>query len=150
MTYYTRRLLLRALTGSVCWLALPRVALATWPRAAFSANSTEHALQALFDCTNALSGRQVELIIPESAQSGAMIPVTVQTTLHDVTAIGLFVDANPSPLAAAFELGLTTQPVISTRIKMTDSSVVRAVVLAKGELYSAEQHVSVKLGSCAG
>jgi len=88
--------------------------------------------------------------IPDIAENGAVVPVTVSTDLADVESISVVVDNNPTPLAASFDLNPKMVPVVSVRIKMGQSSNVRAIVKAGGNLYSTSKEVKVTIGGCGG
>jgi sulfur-oxidizing protein SoxY len=62
----------------------------------------------------------------------------------------VFVDNNPTPLAASFDLGPKMVPEVAMRIKMGESSNVTAVVKAGGQLYSMSKEVKVTIGGCGG
>ena len=89
-------------------------------------------------------------IVPDIAENGAVVPVTVSTDMADVESISVVVDNNPTPLAASFEMSSRTPPSVSVRIKMGQSSNVQAVVKAGGKLYSTSKEVKVTIGGCGG
>ena len=117
---------------------------------AFAAGSAQDVLQALYGTQRLEPTTRVVLDLPDSAENGAVVPVTVRTDLEGVQSITLIVRKNPSPLAVSFELGEHTDAEISTRIKLTDSSSVLAVVKTRDQLYGIEKSVAVKLGACVG
>ena len=47
---------------------------------------------------------KVTLDVPEIAENGAVVPVSVSTTLPNVTGITILVPENPSALAASYKL----------------------------------------------
>jgi sulfur-oxidizing protein SoxY len=53
-------------------------------------------------------------------------------------------------LAALFNLPPGTEPSISTRVKMAQSSSVYALVKAEGRYYVAAKEIRVTLGGCGG
>jgi len=57
---------------------------------------------------------------------------------------------DPNTLAAVFEIPAGTEPAISTRVKMGQTSNVYAVVKADGKYYAASKEVKVTLGGCGG
>ena len=65
---------------------------------------------------------------PDIADNGAVVAVTVSTSLPNVSSISLFAPGNASPLVASFELGLAAVPLVSTRIRMAKSAELIAVV----------------------
>ena len=146
---FQRRTLIRSLLTAAAVLAVPRWLLAARPDAAFNADNTESAVGSLFDAAVTESD-QVTLKIPDIAENGAVVPVTISTDLADVESISVIVDNNPNPLAALFELSPQSVADVSVRIKMGESSTVRAVVKAGGNLYSASKEVKVTIGGCGG
>jgi sulfur-oxidizing protein SoxY len=144
-----RRALLRSLFTAAAVLAVPRWLFAARPDAAFDAADADTAVSDLFDGPVTESD-QITLKIPDIAENGAVVPVTVSTSLTDVEAISVVVDNNPTPLAALFELSPQSVPEVSVRIKMGESSAVRAVVKAGGKLYSTSKEVKVTIGGCGG
>ena len=83
------------------------------------------------------------------AENGAVVPVSVATTLPGVRSISLVVANNPRPLAAHFELSDEMQAAIACRIKMAETSDLTAVVRTGDGLFSASAVVKVTLGGCA-
>jgi sulfur-oxidizing protein SoxY len=144
-----RRALFRSLFTAAAVLAVPRWLFASRPDAAFDAVDANTAVSDLFDGPVTESD-QITLKIPDIAENGAVVPVTVRTSLTDVEAISVVVDNNPTPLAALFELSPQSVPDVSVRIKMGESSAVRAVVKAGGKLYSTSKEVKVTIGGCGG
>ncbi len=144
-----RRILIRSLLGVGTILSLPRLLFAARPDKAFESTDVNAVFAELYGDTPAASSR-VAMKIPDIAENGAVVPVTVSTDLENVESISVIVVNNPTPLAASFDLGPRSLPKISVRIKMSESSVVRAVVKADGKLYSTEKVVKVTIGGCGG
>ena len=88
--------------------------------------------------------------MPEIAENGAVVPVTIKTDLEDVSSISILVDENPTPLSATFDLTPAVEANISARIKMGQSSNVRAVVKAGDKVYFTTKEVKVTIGGCGG
>lgn len=93
---------------------------------------------------------QVTIVTPDIAENGAVVPVTVRSALPSTTEIFLVVEQNPNPLAAAFMIPDGTDPSISARVKVAQTSNLIAVVKADGRLYSAVRETKVTLGGCGG
>jgi sulfur-oxidizing protein SoxY len=130
-------------------LSLPRLLFAARPDKAFESTDAKAVFAELFGDTPAASSR-VAMKIPDIAENGAVVPVTISTDLENVESISVIVMNNPTPLAASFDLGPRSLPKISVRIKMGESSIVSAVVKADGKLYSTEKEVKVTIGGCGG
>jgi sulfur-oxidizing protein SoxY len=128
----------------------PRQVLAAWPKSAFEADNLSDAMKGLFDTDLAPASDAISVDAPDIAENGAVVPVTVKTTLSNVEVISIISEKNPTPLVASFNLMPNTEGHISTRIKMGQSSNVIAVVKAGGKLHSARKEVKVTIGGCGG
>jgi len=131
-------------------LLTPRMVLAAWPTAAFEAKSVDAALDALSGI-HALEGSdKISIRAPDIAENGAVVPVSVTTSIAGAESISILAEKNASPLTASFILGPTTEGFVSTRIKMGKTSSVIAVVKAGGKLYSTGKEIKVTIGGCGG
>lgn len=144
-----RRFIIRSMLAFGASLALPRILLAARPDKAFESTDADGVYTELFGEIPVDSDRVV-MKIPDIAENGAVVPVTISTDLEKVESISVVVVNNPTPLAASFNMGPRSQPKISVRIKMGQSSIVRAIVKADGKLYSTEKEVKVTIGGCGG
>ena len=154
----TRRLILKG-AGVVALIGLgilpfdPMPALAAandkWPEEAFKQKAEADAIKALYGKTAEPSDK-VKLDAPEIAENGAVVPISVTTTLADVTSISFLVADNPSALAASYVIPAGTVPSVANRIKMAKTSKVTAIIEAGGKLYSATKEVKVTVGGCGG
>ena len=79
-----------------------------------------------------------------------MVPISVSSTLADVTSISILVVENPNALAASYKIPAGTVPSVANRLKMARTSNVIAVVEAGGKVYSATKEVKVTVGGCGG
>jgi sulfur-oxidizing protein SoxY len=148
-----RRLLLKGLLGfttmAAAMTAMPRLAMAKWSKA-FDNTTVDGALNDLYGSAALTKDDKITLKVPEIAENGAVVPVTVKTKMANVTNISIFADKNPQPLAASFTLPEGTDPNVSIRIRLGETQVVKAVVEADGKLYTTEQEVKVTIGGCGG
>jgi len=131
-------------------LLQPRLVLAAWPKSAFEAKAVQDAVSGLYGSAESTPSSDITIKAPDIAENGAVVPVSVSTTLGNVTSIGVLVEKNPTPLAANFELAPNAKGYISTRIKMGKTSSVIAIVVAGGKTYSARKEVKVTIGGCGG
>jgi sulfur-oxidizing protein SoxY len=120
-----------------------------YPQAAFTQKDGDEAIKLLYGQT-AQPSDKIKLDAPEIAENGAVVPVSVTTTLADVSSICFVVPENPNPLAAYYRLPPGTMPSVSNRLKMAKTSNVVAIVEAGGKLYSASREVKVTVGGCGG
>src|SRR3981189_783830 len=120
-----------------------------YPEDAFKQKSDADAIKSLYGKTAEPSDK-VKLDAPEIAENGAVVPISVSTTLADVTSISFLVSENPNALVASYKIPSGTVPTVANRIKMAKTSNVIAIVEAGGKLYSATKEVKVTLGGCGG
>jgi sulfur-oxidizing protein SoxY len=147
----SKRLFIKGLAALSALAVLPRAALAAvWPQAAFSKDAASAAMTELFGTDQTTQSDQITLRIPEIAENGAVVPVTISTTLDNVESISIVVENNPRPLVASFEMLPGTLPEVSCRIKMGQTSDVMAVVKTSTGLYSTAKEVKVTIGGCGG
>jgi len=130
-------------------LLSPVRVLAAWPADAFLLRNHEASLKAITG-TSDLPAGDIEISAPEIAENGAMVSVTIESGLPDVSEIALFVAKNGQPLVATFLLGASAQPMVSIRVKMAETSDVVAAVKSGGAWYGASREVKVTLGGCGG
>jgi sulfur-oxidizing protein SoxY len=120
-----------------------------YPEDAFKQKNSEDAIKALYGKTAEPSDK-VKLDAPEIAENGAVVPISVSSTLADVTSISILVAENPNALAASYKIPAGTLANVANRLKMAKTSNVVAVVEAGGKLYSATKEVKVTVGGCGG
>ena len=80
-----------------------------YPEDAFKQKSEADAIKALYGKTAEKSDK-VKLEAPEIAENGAVVPISVTTTLADVTSISFLVSENPNALAASYRIPAGTMP----------------------------------------
>jgi sulfur-oxidizing protein SoxY len=120
-----------------------------YPDAAFKVKGADGAIEALYGRTAEKSDK-VKMDAPEIAENGAVVPISVTTSLSDVTSISFLVAENPNALAASYRIPAGTMPSVANRLKMAKTSNVIAIVEAGGKLYSASKEVKVTIGGCGG
>jgi len=146
---HSRRRFIQGMVA-VASLAVFPIKLLAGNREAFKAENTDEVMAAIFGDKPVSESAQVKLKVPDIAEDGSVVPVSVSTDIANIRSISLIVDANPNPLSARFNLMAGAVADISTRIKMGDSSVVRAAVETDDAVYMAQKSVKVTLGGCGG
>jgi sulfur-oxidizing protein SoxY len=154
----TRRLILKG-AGAVALIGFgnlpfslaPAFAAANdkYPEDAFKQKSDADAIKALYGKTAEPSDK-VKMDAPEIAENGAVVPISVSSTLPDVTSIAILVAENPNALAASYQIPAGTLPSVANRLKMAKTTNVIAIVEAGGKLYSTSKEVKVTVGGCGG
>ncbi len=145
----TRRLLLKGIMATAALVAAPVWAF-TRNKAAFQATDPDAALKALFGDKAISESPEVSLKVPDIAENGAVVPVTIATSLAGARSMSIVVEANPNPLSASFTLLEGARPEISTRIKMGESSDVVAAVETDAGVFITRKNVKVTIGGCGG
>lgn len=126
---------------------LPLSAFAALDRTAFEAKTLEQALDAL----GALINKESPLLIltaPDVAENGALVPVTIESSLANIEQIAILVDKNPTMLVSHLTLPEGTEGFLTTRIRMAQTSRVVALIKADGKFYCAAKEVKVTAGGC--
>ena len=125
-------------------------ALAEWNKAAFSSKAVDEALTGLGATSPENNAVFIQLTVPEIAENGAVVPVTVACSLPNVEQISILVDKNPNVLAASFTIPQGTEALVTTRVKMGQTANVVAIVKADGKFYRTAKEVKVTAGGCGG
>jgi len=131
-------------------LLTPQAVLAAWPEAAFKAKAVDEAMNALLGSSDTTESTDIEVKAPDIAENGAVVPVTISTTIAGVESIAIVAAENPVPLVANFVLGEDAEGFCGTRIKMGKTSDVVAVVKTADGAFSASKNVKVTIGGCGG
>ncbi len=143
---------LLALLGAAGWLR-PELAHAqtqAWNKAAFETHSMAETMQALGGGDSAQSKDIVFFQTPDIAENGAVVPIGITSNIPKTESIAILIEKNPNMLAAVFEIPAGTEPSVTTRVKMGQSSNIYALVKADGKYYVAAKDVKVTLGGCGG
>ena len=118
-----------------------------WNKVGFESKAVAEVLKSL-GAANAAESRDIAITAPDIAENGAVVPVAVVSRIPNTESIAIIAEKNPFPLAATFEVTNGGEPYVSTRIKMGETSNVRAVVKAGGKYFSAAKEVKVTIGGC--
>lgn len=138
-----------ALAASAGVLKSGNVFAAEWNKAAFDTKNLQDTVKALGG-TAATESKEITITSPDIAENGAVVPVSVSSKLGKTESIAILVEKNPNALSAAFDIPGGTEPFVSTRVKMGQTSNVHAVVKADGKFFYATKEIKVTLGGCGG
>ena len=122
---------------------------------ALAAEASGFDAKTMADALKALGGtptdsKDITITSPDIAENGAVVPIAVTSNLPKTQEIYILVEKNPNPLTATFTIPDGTDPYVSVRAKMGQSTNVFAVVKADGKLYSTSRETKVTLGGCGG
>jgi len=121
-----------------------------WNAAAFDTKSMDDTMKALGGGTPVPSKAITFVQTPDIAENGAVVPVGITSAIPNTQSIAILIEKNPNMLAAMFDIPAGTDPSVSTRVKMGQSSNIVALVKADGKYYYAAKEVKVTLGGCGG
>jgi sulfur-oxidizing protein SoxY len=120
-----------------------------WNKAAFETKSFADTLKALGG-GGSTESKQIQITAPDIAENGAVVPITIESAIPRTQTIAILIEKNPNTLSANFEIPDGTDPFITTRVKMAETSNVYAVVKADGRYFHAVKEIKVTLGGCGG
>ena len=126
-----------------------RVLAAEWNKAAFEAKDMASAIKNL-GADAATEHRDLLLKLPDIAENGALVPVDIVSHIPNTRTISILVEKNRNPLSAHFEFSNGALADVSARIKLAESSVVKAVARADGKFYTVQKEVKITIGGCGG
>ena len=99
--------------------------------------------------TSTADSKAISIKAPLQAENGAVVPITVSTSLPNVEAIAILVKENAQPLVASVAL-TGASGFFSARMKMGKTSDVKVAVKSGGKLHVATQQIKVTVGGCGG
>ncbi len=120
---------------------------ATWNKAGFESKAVADALKSL-GAANPAESKDIIITAPDIAENGAVVPVAVTSKIPNTQSISIIAEKNPFPLASTFEVANGAEGYVSTRLKMGETSNVRAVVKADGKFFYAVKEVKITIGGC--
>ena len=127
------------LLAAAGWLAPETAAAQAWNKNAFEAKTMDETMKAFGGGAPAQSKDIAFVSTPDIAENGAVVPIGVSSSIPKTESIAILIEKNPNMLAASFDIPAGTDPSISTRVKMGQSSNVYALVKADGKYYVAVQ-----------
>ena len=131
-------------------LVKPAMAQGAWNQAAFGAKGVDAVIKGIGGASAAPTKDVSWGSTPEIAENGAVVPVSVESKIAKTESIAILVEKNPSTLTALFTIPAGTDPSVSTRVKMGETSMVHALIKADGKYFLASREIKVTLGGCGG
>ncbi len=116
---------------------------------AFDAKGMADTLKSL-GADSIADSKDIAIKAPDVAENGAMIPVEITSSIPGTAAIVLMVEKNPSPMVAQFDFTNGGEPYVATRIKMGQTSTIKAIAKAGDKFYAAAKEIKVTIGGCGG
>lgn len=120
---------------------------APWNKNAFEAKAIAETMRGL-GASNLIDSKDISITAPDIAENGAIVPVAVTSRIPNTQSIAIIAEKNPFPLAASFDIMAGGDSYVSTRLKMGQTSDIRAIVKADGKFYTASKEVKITVGGC--
>jgi sulfur-oxidizing protein SoxY len=120
---------------------------ATWNKAGFESKAVADALKSL-GAANPAESKDIVITAPDIAENGAVVPIAVTSKIPNTQSISIIAEKNPFPLTSTFDVANGGEGYVSIRIKIGQTSNVRAIVKADGRFYTAAKEVKVTIGGC--
>ncbi len=118
---------------------------ADWNTRLFDVKTLKEALAEL-GAANVVNSDAVILSGPEMVSSGAVVPLSFESKIPQTEFMAVLVQKNPLPMTATFTIPPGTDAVISTRIKMGETSTIYGLVKAEGKFYVGSTMIKVRAG----
>ncbi len=143
----------RSFLSFILALLLTWVSGRAWPKPSASgrpegSDTLAQAMDRETDGRQPVESGLISLRVPDIAEDGSLVPITVESTLPEADSIWIFVEKNPVPLAARFKFESPLDPFVSLRIKMNESCDVIALVRSGEAYFSTRKKVKVVVGGC--
>ena len=128
-------------------LKTTQAAAAVWNKSGFESKAVADAMKSL-NATGAADSRDIVITAPDIAENGAVVPIEVVSRIPNTQSISIIAEKNPFPLAATMDFANSAEPYAYVRIKMGQTSNVRAIVKADGKFFMAVKEVKITVGGC--
>ena len=148
---HQRRIFLKSALAVISSLIVPSVAYSRWDKNAYNKTEIVASVQSV-GVTNLADlregGGKITLLTPKIAENGAIVPITVTSKIPNTERIFIFAEKNPQPLVSDYVLTPNVDPFVASRIKMSETAFVHAIVLGEGVFYRTAREVKVTIGGC--
>lgn len=137
-----------SLATSAIALYHSRPAFAAWSAEHFASGEFTSRFEQVFAGQAIIDSPDIIISLPEIAENGAAVPITISSELEQIERLYIWVEKNPTPLAAEFELSEAVAVYITARIKMAESCHVIVIAQQGQRLLRNQQWVKVMQGGC--
>ena len=121
-----------------------------WNRTAFDAKDMSAALKGL-GASTVTDSKDIAIKAPDIAENGAVVPVEIASNIPNTISIAVLAVKNPLPLTAAFDFSNGAVPELQVRMRLAETTDVRAIVkTGDGKYFAAQKQVKVTVGGCGG
>lgn len=134
--------------ATISGLLVPIIAQAKWSAEKYARTSLDETLSKILGNQKPSTSDKIHIKIPEIAENGAIVPITIRSELNDTQSISIVAEKNPVPLIAQFSFAPEMNKQVTARIKLAETCDVIAIVHANSRYYITRQSVQVTIGGC--
>ncbi|HLF96713.1 MAG TPA: thiosulfate oxidation carrier protein SoxY [Methylococcaceae bacterium] len=116
----------------------------------WAATPFEEAWNALLGGARAELSDDIRLELPELAEDGAQVPLTLSVAREDVEALFVLAEMNPVSLVAGVELAADALPYLAARVRLNGNGVVWVVARCRAGWFYARREARVARGGACG
>lgn len=117
----------------------------------FQVKAIDSLLKKISGKTSVSTTDKIVILSPQIAESGKEVSIAVRSEgLKNVESITLMAEKNTNPMLASFKMSDRSKPFIRSRVKLSKTTRVVALVKANGKYYKASTIVKVTDGGCGG
>jgi sulfur-oxidizing protein SoxY len=125
-----------------------RSAFAAWPAKYFASGDLAIKFDELFATFPISDSPDIKIDLPDIAENGAVVPISISSDLLNIQRIYIWVEKNPTPLVAEFEFSDSMAIYLTARIKMAESCPVMVIAQQGNRFLRAQKWVKVMQGGC--
>ena len=122
---------------------------ANWNKDAFHSKHYQKGLESLYGSKLIEKTNNIKIQAPDVAENGASVPITASSSIKGIETFSIFIENNPLPLIASYNLSKNAIPNFSVRVKIAKSSPIHVVVKSQGKLLYSSKKIHVSVGGCA-
>lgn len=116
----------------------------------WAATPFEEVWRALLGGAQPVLSEDIRLELPELAEDGAQVPLTLSVGREDVEALFVLAEMNPVPLVAGVDVAADALPYLAVRIRLNGSGLVWAVARCRAGWFYAKREARVARGGACG
>jgi|GEM_PF-58678 len=120
---------------------------APWDKATFETKAYADTLKSL-QISNLIESRDITITAPDIAENSALVAVAINSKIPNSQTLYLIAEKNPFPLVSRFDFSAGAEAYASVRIKMGQTSTVRAIIKADDKYYTAAREIKITVGGC--
>ena len=139
---------IQLIAGTVLTFFHSKQATSAWLAAHFAATEFAPQFQQLYAGLSITDTKEIEISLPDIAENGAVVPINVNSKLDDIQGFDIWVEKNPTPLAAQIHFSEGVLAFMTGRIKMAESGHVIVIAHHSHGLLRTQKWVKIMLGGC--